>query len=121
MAKTILIVEDDELVMKSFSDLLKSQNFNILQSFDGKDVMLLAREHRPDLILMDIRLPGITGFELTKMLKADDDLKDIPVIAVSGFVSQRDIEESYKNGFNGFIPKPVDISTFLTMVKYYIK
>ena len=119
--KTILIVEDDESMMAWVNDVLQGNGYKTLQSVDGMDVMQLAREHSPDLIIMDIRLPVVSGIEHTIMLKADEDLKDIPVIAFSGAISQFDIETFDKNGFIGFIPKPVHTSTFLDMIEFHIE
>ena len=82
MAKTILIVEDNDLNMKLINDLLQAHGYETMQTMDGRDVLQLARENRPDLIIMDIQLPEISGLEVTKMLKADDELKDIPVIEI---------------------------------------
>ncbi len=85
MTKIVLIVEDDELNMKLCSDLLQAHGYTTVLSVDGMDVMDLARQHRPDLIIMDIQLPQVSGLEYTAMLKADNELKDIPVIAVTAF------------------------------------
>ena len=85
MAKTVLIVEDNELNMKLFHDLLDAHGYNILQTKDGMEALDIAREHHPDLILMDIQLPEVSGLEVTKWLKEDDDLRTIPVIAVTAF------------------------------------
>ena len=93
MSKKILIVEDNDLNMKLFNDLLQANGYETVQTVDGRDALKLAREHTPDLILMDIQLPEISGLEVTKMLKADDDLKGIPVIAVTAFAMKGDEEK----------------------------
>ena len=85
MAKTVLIVEDNELNMKLFHDLLDAHGYKTLQTRNGMEALSLAREHRPDLILMDIQLPEVSGLEVTKWLKEDDQLKTIPVVAVTAF------------------------------------
>ena len=85
MAKTVLIVEDNELNMKLFHDLLDAQGYATLETREGLQALTLARQHRPDLILMDIQLPEVSGLEVTKWLKEDDDLHKIPVIAVTAF------------------------------------
>ena len=90
--KTVLIVEDNELNMKLFHDLLEAHGYNILQTRDGMEALDLAREHRPDLILMDIQLPEVSGLEVTKWLKEDDELKAIPVVAVTAFAMKGDEE-----------------------------
>ena len=83
MSKKVLIVEDNELNMKLFHDLLDAQGYETLQTREGLQALALARQHRPDLILMDIQLPEISGLEVTKWLKEDDDLSHIPVVAVT--------------------------------------
>ncbi len=120
MAKIILIVEDDEMNMKLFNDLLQAHGFDILQSRDGMDIMQLAREHRPDLILMDIQLPQVSGMEHTKMLKADGDLKNIPVVALTAFAMKGDEEKILEAGCDGYISKPISVSNFLDEVKKFL-
>ena len=82
MTKTILIVEDNELNMKLFRDLLEAHDFATLETRDGMEALEMARANKPDLILMDIQLPGVSGLEVTRQIKADDDIKSIPVVAV---------------------------------------
>ena len=116
MAKTILIVEDDELSMKLENDLLQAHGYDTLQSVDGTDALSLSREHDPDLIIMDIQLPEISGIEYTKMLKADDALKDIPVLAVTAFALKGDEEKFLEAGCDGYIAKPISVLHFLETV-----
>src|SRR5690606_29888071 len=80
MAKTVLIVEDNELNMKLFHDLLEAHGYGTIQTRDGREALALARSHRPDLILMDIQLPEVSGLDVTKWIKEDDELRAIPVI-----------------------------------------
>lgn len=120
MAKTILIVEDNELNMKLFSDVLQIHGFEILKSVDGSDAIQLATEHHPDLILMDIQLPELSGIDLTKTLKADNDLKDIPVIALTAHIVEEK-GEIMSAGFDAYLSKPIVIPTFLGMIAEYIK
>ncbi|HEX6120715.1 MAG TPA: response regulator, partial [Dongiaceae bacterium] len=91
--KTILIVEDNELNMKLFHDLIQAHGYNILQTKDGMEALKLARQHKPDLILMDIQLPEVSGLEVTKWIKEDDNLKSIPIIAVTAFAMKGDEEK----------------------------
>src|SRR6202166_3160993 len=84
-AKKVLIVEDNDLNMKLFNDLLEAHGYITLQTQDGVEALRMARQHRPDLIMMDIQLPEVSGLEVTKWLKEDDDLRSIPVIAVTDF------------------------------------
>ena len=121
MAKTILIVEDDALSMKLETDLLQAHGYNILQSVDGKDAIEWAREHHPDLIIMDIQLPEVSGMELTKMLKADDELKDLPILAVTAFAMKGDEEKILEAGCDGYIAKPISVLHFLETVERFVK
>ncbi len=121
MAKTILIVEDDELSMKLESEFLHAHGYDILQSVDGKDAVQLAREHHPDLIIMDIKLPEVSGLEHTAMLKADDALRDIPVLAVTAFALKGDEERILEAGCDGYMAKPISIPHFLETVTNLIK
>ena len=120
MAKTILIVEDNELNMKLFHDLLEAQGYDTLQTKDGREALKLAREHRPDLVLMDIQLPEVSGLEVTKWIKEDDDLKSIPVIAVTAFAMKGDEEKIRDGGCDGYIAKPISVSSFLQTVSKYL-
>ena len=121
MAKTILIVEDDDLSMKLETDLLQANGYDTLHSVDGKDTLQLAREHHLDLIIMDIQLPEISGMELTKMLKADDQLKGIPVLAVTAFAMKGDEEKILKAGCDGYMAKPISVTHFLETVEKIVK
>ena len=120
MSKTILIVEDNDLNMKLLNDLLQAHGYCTLQTMDGRDVIKIARDHNPDLILMDIQLPEISGLEVTKMLKADDDLKSIPVIAVTAFAMKGDEEKIREGGCEGYIAKPISVPTFLDTISKFL-
>jgi len=120
VAKRILIVEDNFLNMKLFNDLLQAHGYETLQSMDGRDVLKLVRENRPDLILMDMKLPEISGLEVTQMLKADDELKDIPVVAVTAFAMKGDEEKIREGGCEGYIAKPISLPTFLDTVAKFL-
>jgi two-component system cell cycle response regulator DivK len=120
MAKTVLVVEDNELNMKLFHDLLQSRGYNILQTRNGLEAIDIAREHRPDLILMDIQLPEVSGLEVTKWIKEDDDLRGIPVIAVTAFAMKGDEERIRQGGCEAYLSKPISVATFLSTVKSYL-
>jgi two-component system cell cycle response regulator DivK len=120
MAKTVLIVEDNELNMKLFHDLLAAHGYDILQTRDGMDALKLAREFRPDLILMDIQLPEVSGLEVTKWIKEDDNLKAIPVIAVTAFAMKGDEEKIREGGCEAYIAKPISVVDFLATVEKYV-
>lgn len=120
MAKTILIVEDNDLNMKLFNDLLQAHGYGTVQTKDGRTALDLARQHKPDLILMDIQLPEISGLEITRMLKADDSLKHIPVIAVTAFAMKGDEEKIREGGCNGYIAKPISVPNFLQTIAQFM-
>jgi len=120
MAKTILIVEDNDLNMKLLNDLLQAHGYETMQTMDGRDVHQMVTERRPDLIIMDIQLPEISGLEVTKTLKADDSLKDIPVIAVTAFAMKGDEEKIREGGCEGYIAKPISVPTFLETVAKFL-
>src|ERR671927_729400 len=119
VGKTILIVEDNDLNMKLFHDLLEAHGYRILQTKDGMEALRLARQHRPDLILMDIQLPEVSGLEVTKWIKEDDELRSIPIIAVTAFAMKGDEEKIREGGCEAYIAKPISVTTFLdTVVKF---
>jgi len=120
MKKTVLIVEDNELNMKLFNDLLDAHGYATLQTKDGMEALELARHHRPDLILMDIQLPEVSGLEVTKWLKEDDELAKIPVIAVTAFAMKGDEEKIREGGCEAYISKPISVSSFLDTVKSFL-
>lgn len=120
MNKLVLIVEDNELNMKLFHDLLEAHGIDSVQTREGKLAFDLAREHKPDLIVMDIQLPEISGLEITKLLKADDELKSIPVIAVTAFAMKGDEQKIRAGGCEDYISKPISVSLFMDVVKKHL-
>lgn len=120
MAKRVLIVEDNELNMKLFNDLLEAQNYETIQTSNGLEALDLARQHRPDLVLMDIQLPEISGLEVTKWLKEDEELSRIPVIAVTAFAMKGDEERIRQGGCEAYISKPIAVRQFIETVRSYL-
>lgn len=120
MAKRVLVVEDNELNMKLFHDLLEAQGYDVLQTRDGMEALKLAREHKPDLILMDIQLPEVSGLEVTKWLKEDENLRAIPVIAVTAFAMKGDEEKIREGGCEAYIAKPISVTNFLDTVAKFL-
>ena len=118
--KRVLIVEDNELNMKLFNDLLEANGYKVIQTRDGLSALDIARKHRPDLILMDIQLPEVSGIEVTKWLKEDDELKHIPVIAVTAFAMKGDEQKIREGGCEAYISKPISIGTFIATVRQFI-
>ncbi|HYD32582.1 MAG TPA: response regulator [Azospirillaceae bacterium] len=119
-AKRVLIVEDNELNMKLFHDLLEAHGYETLQTKDGMEALRLVREHRPDLILMDIQLPEVSGLEVTKWIKEDKELKSIPIIAVTAFAMKGDEEKIREGGCEDYIAKPISVMKFLEAVNRFL-
>ena len=119
MAKTVLIVEDNELNMKLFNDLLEAHGYVTLKTANGHDAMELARRHRPDLILMDIQLPEISGEDIMQWLKADPDLRPIPIVAVTAFAMKGDEERIRARGCEAYLSKPISVAKFLETVRTF--
>ncbi len=115
--KTVLVVEDNDINMRLFHDVLEMRGYNILQAKDGMEGWRIAREQRPDLIIMDIQLPDVSGLEVTKWLKDDETLKSIPVIAVTAFAMAGDEEKILEGGCDHYLVKPISISNFLQTVE----
>ena len=120
MKKTVLIVEDNELNMKLFNDLLEANGYNVIQTSNGFQALELAREHQPNLILMDIQLPEVSGLEVTKWIKQDEAIASIPVIAVTAFAMKGDEERIRQGGCEAYISKPISVASFIKTIKYHI-
>jgi two-component system cell cycle response regulator DivK len=118
--RKILIVEDNILNMKLFNDVLVAHGYETLQSRDGPEALSLARRHRPDLILMDIQLPEVSGLEVTRWLKEDAELRAIPVVAITAFAMKGDEEKIRAGGCEGYIAKPISIASFLRTVEDFL-
>ena len=118
--KTVLIVEDNELNLKLFHDLLDAHGYATLQTRNGMDALGMARTHRPSLILMDIQLPEVSGLEVTRWLKDDDELRNIPVIAVTAFAMKGDEERIRGGGCEAYISKPISVVSFIATVRKFI-
>lgn len=121
MSKKVMIVEDNELNMKLFHDLLEAHGIDTIQTRDGRNVLALARENRPDLILMDIQLPEVSGLDVTKWLKDDEDLKTIPVIAVTAFAMKGDEQKIREGGCEDYISKPISVTRFMETIQKYLQ
>lgn len=120
MTQSILIVEDNELNMKLFNDLLEAHGYSTLQSRNGMEAFELARKHKPDLVLMDIQLPEVSGLEVIKWLKDDEELKEIPVIAVTAFAMKGDEDRIREAGCEAYLSKPISVANFLEVVNQYL-
>jgi two-component system cell cycle response regulator DivK len=121
MGRVILIVEDDPKNLKLIRDLLQIRGYTTLEATDGKQGVDMARAKMPDLILMDIQMPVMDGFEAIRILKADPVTKNIPAIVLTAFAMQGDREKCMEAGFNDYITKPLDTRAFMTKVKEYLE
>ena len=119
MAKTVLIVEDNELNMKLFTDLLEAHGYQVVSTESGTEAMELARAHHPALVLMDIQLPEVSGEVIIQWMKADQELKSIPIVAVTAFAMKGDEERIRSKGCEAYLSKPISIGKFVETVKAY--
>lgn len=117
---SVLIIEDNLLNMKLVRSLLEIANYKVLEASDAEDGIQLLGQYRPDLILMDIQLPGMDGLSATRHIKKDPALQDIPIIALTSYAMHGDEERALKAGCDGYISKPIDTKTFLASVVEYI-
>ena len=120
MSKTVLIVEDNELNMKLFHDLLEAHGYHAIGTRDGMQALDLARKHRPDLILMDIQLPEVSGLEVTKWLKEDPELQTTPVVAVTAFAMKGDEERIRQSGCEAYLSKPIPVAKFVETIRRFL-
>jgi CheY-like chemotaxis protein len=118
--KTVLVIEDNEMNMKLARSLLQIGNYDVLEAVDAEIGMRLAREHHPDLILMDIQLPGMDGLAATREIKNDPALKDISIVALTSYAKQGDEEKARAAGCAGYISKPIDTRSFLDTVGQFL-
>lgn len=116
MAKKILVVEDNELNLKLFCDLLRAHGYEAEPVRDGREALERIRAFIPDLIIMDIQMPHISGLELIEQLKADEDLKAIPVMAVTAYAAKGDEERIRDAGAEGYVSKPISVVKFVEAV-----
>ena len=120
MKNKILIVEDNILNMKLFNDLLQAHGYETLQATRGANVLELTHETQPDLILMDIELPDISGLKLTKMLRTDRNLTSVPIIAITALAMINDKETILEGGCDGYIAKPISVTSFLATIAEFL-
>ncbi|MDF1591340.1 MAG: response regulator [Desulfobacterales bacterium] len=115
--KKILVIEDNKLNLKLVRSLLQIGNYNIIEAVDAETGIRLAREKKPDLILMDIQLPGIDGLTATRLIQKDQELKDIPIIALTSYSMEGDEQKAAEAGCHGYITKPIDTRAFLNQLE----
>lgn len=116
MAKKVLVVEDNELNLKLFCDLLRAHDYEMEPVRDGREAVARAHEFRPDLIIMDIQLPYVSGLELIEQIKADETLKAIPIMAVTAYAAKGDEERIRAAGAEAYVSKPISVMRFVEAV-----
>ena len=119
--KTILVVEDNALNMKLVKSLLKIGEYDMVEAPDAETGITFARNKKPDLILMDIQLPGMDGLTATRTIKEDPSVKDIPIVAFTSFAMEGDEEKAMEAGCAGYITKPLNTQNFLKTVESYLR
>lgn len=121
MAKTILIVEDDDLNLKVFDDLLQAEGYYTLKNKDGINVTTIIEKENPDLVLMDIKLPNESGFDIIKKIKSLKKISNIPIIAVTALSAMEYKQKILASGFDEYINKPMSINELLKTIKHFIE
>lgn len=121
MRKRILIVEDNDLNLKLFRDLLGANGYETVETREGLEAISLTRNMMPDLILMDIQLPEISGLDITKKIKADPHIQHIPVVAVTAFAMKDDEEKIMQAGCEAYLSKPIAIDQFLATIRHLLE
>ena len=121
MKKKVLIVEDNDLNLKLFRDLLEAHDYEAFATKEGMEALALAKDVKPDLIIMDIQLPEISGLDVTKRLKADAEVSHIPVIAVTAFAMKDDEEMILNAGCEAYMSKPISVPAFLEIIESFLE
>jgi len=117
VAKKVLVVEDNELNLRLFCDLLRAHDYAVEGVRDGREALTCAREFQPDLIVMDIQMPHVTGLELTEAIRADDGLKAMPIMAVTAYAGKADEERIRAAGADAYVSKPISLMRFIDTVE----
>jgi two-component system cell cycle response regulator DivK len=118
--KRILIVEDNELNLKLLHDILEAHGYSIIATGEGEQGLALARDYRPDLILMDLQLPDISGLDAVRQLKQHEETRNIPIVAVTAFAMVGDERKALMGGCDAYVAKPIALRDFLDMVERFI-
>jgi len=121
VSRKILIVEDNQDSRELVVKILKNKGYQIIEAIDGAEALEKARVEKPDLILMDISIPKIDGYEVTKRLKSEEDFKDIPIVALTAHAMKGDREKFITAGFEGYISKPINVRELPGQVRDYLR
>lgn len=117
MAKKVLVVEDNELNLKLFCDLLRAHDYVVEPVRDGREAVERAREFAPDVIIMDIQMPHVTGLELITLMRADPELAQVPIMAVTAYSGREDEERIRAAGASAYVSKPISLARFIEEVR----
>ena len=117
----ILVVEDNALNLKLVRDVLRVAGYEVVEATTGEQGVALAMESRPDLILMDLQLPGIDGFEALRSIRSDPRIRRVPVVAVSAFAMKADRERAFRDGFDGYLEKPISVRTLPAQISGFLR
>ena len=120
MSNKILVVEDNEMNMQLFEYLLEESGFEIVKATTGEEALKLATESKPDLILMDIHLPGMDGLSVVRELKANGDMDNVPILALTAHAMRGDKDRFLQAGCDGYISKPIDVKTFIPSIQQFL-
>lgn len=121
MAKKILIVEDNDLNLKLFRDLLGANGYLTYETKEGIEAISMTRSVMPDLIIMDIQLPEISGLDITRKIKADAAIKHIPILAVTAFAMKDDEQKILEAGCEAYLSKPIAIDVFISAIRRFLE
>jgi len=120
MSKRILVVEDQDDNRRILRDLLTASGYELIEAVDGEQGLTSAERERPDLILMDIQLPGIDGYEVTRRIKANEALRNIPIIAVTSYALSGDDQKAFEAGCDAYVTKPFSPRQLLAKIREYL-
>ena len=120
MKNKILYIEDNEQNLYLITYLLNAKGYEVIQARNGEDGLTLAKEQNPDLILLDIQLPGLDGYGIAKRLRQIPDLRNVPIVAVTSYAMVGDKEKAFASGCNGYVEKPIDPDTFTRQIEEHI-
>jgi two-component system, cell cycle response regulator DivK len=116
----ILVVEDNLKNRKLVRDVLRHSGYDVLEATTGEDGVRMARDLAPDLILMDLQLPGIDGVEALRLIRAEPETRQVPAVAVTAFAMPEDRQRAFDSGFNGYVPKPISVRSLPQQVHDFL-